>query len=206
MPFQQLVTSVIENGINTLLTLDPGAAQRFNKLADKQIRVSLQEIPFALRFCFADKVLVMAEEKDSASGSDVSIAVSVWSISTLKDSSQLTRMIKSDQLQLEGDLHTAQQFSALFSELSIDWEELLAQRVGDVLAYNLVSTGKALKQKAHALHLTMQQILKDAALEEKQVAAHPLLVDAFIEDVHRINAQVDRLEQRLTQLENGRAD
>lgn len=201
MPFAQLVTSALERSLNRFLTLDEKTDIRIAKLAGKQIVVALSELDFPLRFCFADQILVLSERETQSNQFDAFIKVSLFSIAELKYSSQLTRLIKEDKLVLEGDLSVAQQFSSLFSELDIDWEELLSQRVGDVLAYHVVKTTHHVKQRVSQLHQSILQMAKDAALEEKRIAAHPLLVEQFVEETHRVKNQVDKLEQRIQKLE-----
>ncbi|MEP4890212.1 MAG: SCP2 sterol-binding domain-containing protein [Aliiglaciecola sp.] len=202
MPAAQLVSSGIEGIINQLLKLDASSASLLKKLAGKQLSVDIHELPWTLKFSFSDQVDVLVVMPDEALQSDCHLALSLSTLQKLKDTSQITRLIQNGELVLEGDVAIAQQFSQLITELDIDWEELLSKYTGDVLAHNTFRFGKKLihnvKSQANRLAVT----LADAAIEEKRIAAPPILVVDFCDQVDELRSATDRLDAKISRLES----
>jgi ubiquinone biosynthesis protein UbiJ len=203
MPAVQLLNSAIEKLLNQLLKLDPDSQQRLKPLAGKQLVVSLKEFPWPLLFVFSTQVDVLsaepADEQDVPA--DCRISLSLDSLQTLQDSSQLSQLIQQNKLQLEGDIHVAQHFSALLQDLDIDWEELLSDYVGDVVAHQSFYSARTLFDQAQAKITQFSAMFAEAAVEEKGLAAHPVAVDKFCSQVNELRSDTERLAARLAQLE-----
>ncbi|MCV5224257.1 SCP2 sterol-binding domain-containing protein, partial [Escherichia coli] len=60
----------------------------------------------------------------------------------LRDQANITRLIKQDKLELEGDIQLAQKFSQLMTDCKPDIEEWLSRVTGDVVAHTLVQGTK----------------------------------------------------------------
>ncbi len=206
MPAAQLFASALEAAINQLLSLDPESTQRLQALAGKSIIVSLAELNNDLAFHFTDQVTlrVLIREPKVIEHCDCRITTKLSVLRQLQDTSQLTRLIKADLLQLDGDINIAQDFANLFKQLDIDWEGYLAKYTGDVVAHNLARGAQLVKEKISKAAQRGQTILRDAAIEEKRVAAPGMLVDDFVEAVFDTRGQVDSLERRIEQLENSK--
>lgn len=205
MPAAQLFSAGLERAINQLIKLDPESAANLHKLSAKHLEVEIAEFPHALVFACSDQVHVLVREKEAEGYQvDCKISLSLQSLQRLQDSSQITSLIKQGYLELEGDIHVAQAFSQLLKELHIDWEEQLSKFTGDVVAHTVFSAGKSLfehaKKTANAVALT----LKDGAMEEKKLAAHPYVVEDFCRQVNEVRSATERLDARLKLLETQR--
>ena len=203
MPPAQLLNAAVEKVINQLLKLDPDSQQRLRPLAGKQLKVSIKEFPWPLLFAFSKQVDLLSAGQSDGQGfePDCAISLSISNLQTLQDSSQLSQLIQQNKLQLEGDIHVAQHFSALVKELNIDWEELLSNYVGDVLAHQSFSAAKTLFNQANATLQQFSSMFAEAAIEEKGLAAHPLAVAHYCKDVNELRSATERLTARLAQLE-----
>ncbi|GAC16698.1 ubiquinone biosynthesis accessory factor UbiJ [Aliiglaciecola lipolytica] len=201
MPAAQLVSSAIERVLNHLLKLDSDSASGLKKLAGKQLSVAVHELPWPLIFNFSDRVDVLVGMPDEEVKGDCHLALSIATLQKLKDTSQITRLIQNNDLVLEGDLKVAQQFSQLISELEIDWEEQLSQYTGDLVAHKAFAFGKKLVQNTQAQANRLVATLADAAIEEKRIAAPPILVVDFCDQVNELRSATDRLEAKLNRLE-----
>ena len=201
MPAAQLFTGGLEKAINHLISLDPDAAENLSVLAGKRLRVTIKELPWPLVFAFSDQVDVLAAEdeghKDQA---DCSLRLSLATMESLQNPSLITKLIKQDKLTLDGDIHVAQGFSNLIKQLNIDWEEQLSRYTGDVLAHSVFSFGKSAMAKAKEKADALLTTLAEGALEEKKLAAHPIAVVDFCDQVQALRADTDRLEARLNAL------
>ena len=95
---------------------------------------------------------------------DCVIATDLATLQKLNDPSLLTRLIKQDKLQIEGDLQVAQQFSFLLQQLNPDWEQQLSGWLGDALAHKVAT---AIKQLQLYIQTQLQQ-LEQASVELAQ--------------------------------------
>lgn len=202
MPAAQLATAAIERILNHLLKLDPDARAGLKGLANKQLKVTIFELPWPIVFHFSDRIDVLTTPKDAEAESvDCHIQLSLNTLSSLQDTSQLSRLIQQNELILEGDLNVAQGFSNLIKHIDIDWEEQLSRYTGDVVAHTLFKTGKhivgSMKDQAAQLMTT----LSEGAIEEKRIAAHPIAVSTFCDEVNDLRSDAARLEARLALLE-----
>ncbi|GGD76499.1 ubiquinone biosynthesis accessory factor UbiJ [Lacimicrobium alkaliphilum] len=197
MPAPQLLTAGIELALNKLLALDPASQQRLIPLNGKRLRVNLDELPWPLTFAFSDRVDILTDEHQV----DCTIELSVTTLQKLQDVSQLSLLIQQQELSLNGDMHTAQSFSNLIKELDIDWEEHLSRYTGDVIAHQSFKTARRFHHAALSRLHRFGEILRDTAMDEKQLSAHPLAVETFSEQVNQLRSDVARFEARLLQLE-----
>lgn len=201
MPAAQLVTSGIERVANQFLKLDPQSRKALEPLAGKQFKVSIDEFPWPLVFAFSESIDVMAIQDEVPCEVDCSIELSLATLKLLQDSSQITALIQQQKLKLQGDINVAQQFSQLMKNINIDWEEQLSKYTGDVIAHTLFSVNSVLKEKFKRDVALLGATLKDAAIEEKRIAAHPYAVEDFCQQVNQLRGDVSRLEARLSLLE-----
>ncbi|WP_438864443.1 ubiquinone biosynthesis accessory factor UbiJ [Neptunicella sp.] len=194
MPAAQLASAILETTINKLLSMDEQSAQRLAPLAGKQLKVELQELPWPLTFVFNDSIDVLVNAEGEV---DCTLRLSLSTLTKLQDTSQLTQLIQNRELELIGDLHVAQSFSVLMKELHIDWEEQLSVYTGDVFAHQTMRSAQQLGQSVKHSAGQFRDLLRDAAIEEKAIAAHPVAVEAFYQDVNQLRADTARFEARL---------
>ena len=203
MPAAQFITSGLERALNQFVKLDPDSAIALRKLEGKQLEVSLNELPLAVVLVFSQRIDLLAREKDSElDQADCKITLAFSTLDKLQDSSQLTKLIQAGELELDGDIHIAQVFSQLIKDLQIDWEEQLSKYTGDVIAHSVFEIGSGLVNKAKNVARSIALTLKDGAMEEKPIAAHPFAVEDFCQQVSDLRSDTERLEARLKELES----
>ena len=61
MPFDPLVTAVIETSLNTLVNDDPDLVRRLSRLKGQIIQVNLKELNKTLTFVFSQQIDVLAD-------------------------------------------------------------------------------------------------------------------------------------------------
>lgn len=193
MPMPQLICSAIEKSINTVISLDPESSNRLRPLQTKMVTVILSEVPFPLVFAFNDDITMMSHDHEV----DCRISTSIPDLMALQNNGQITAMIQSGALQLDGDIQCAQNFAALFQKLNIDWEEHLSSVVGDVVAHNVMELFSSIKTRANKSTRALSSISKDALVNEKKIIAPTDAIAQFCDDVAAIRSDVARLEARL---------
>lgn len=207
MPTSALVAAAAESVINKILSLDEDSETRLKPLRGARFTAFVSPFPFGITLSFSDRVDVLTEQGAfeeavaSLGPKDCCIKTSLQTLPELKETSQLTRLIQQKALVLEGELNVAQQVSALFQQLDIDVEEILAQKTNDVVAHQTVKTVTVVHEKTMKALVSMGQVLGNAMVEEKQLAAHKLAVMHFSDEVNELRDRAENADARLLQLE-----
>jgi len=197
MPFDPLVTAVIETSLNTLVNDDPVLVRRLSRLKGQIIQVNLKELNKTLTFVFSQQIDVLSEYEGQP---DCYLSLNLSVLPELREQSNITKLIKQDKLILEGDIQLAQKFSQLMTDCKPDLEEWLSRVTGDVVAHTLVQGVKnvgglvAKQAKKHQNHFA--QVLT----EEWKIAPAPLEVAHFCDQVDDVKSSAARLEAKLNAL------
>lgn len=200
MPLENLLCGLLETGLNKLQRLDQHGLQRRKMLDGKIVGVMPKELNKPLYFIIDRQQIDISNE--FAGQTDCFIRFNLSALKELQDNHQLTHLIKSEQLEIEGDTQLAQQFAQLLMAMEIDWEEQLSAMIGDVFAHKLCYYGKSVHQKVSA---ELNKIKIHHALfitDEAKLAPGSLEVAHFCEQVDEISRKVQHLEKRIHQAVN----
>lgn len=190
-----LPTSVLETLLNHLLLLDPASPARLHKLAGKRLRVTLDDIGQPLTISVSEQGVWLSWLDQEPV--DCAIRTRLAVLPELREAANITRLIKADLLDIDGDPMLAQALSKLFAELDIDWPEYLSQRLGDVPAQLLMQAWQRSYQWLQQQHHDQRQWLRDALIEEQQLVPSAAEFSLFRSDVQALRARIDRLERQL---------
>ncbi|MGR5502789.1 ubiquinone biosynthesis accessory factor UbiJ [Vibrio sp. DNB22_10_4] len=197
MPFDPLVTAVVETTLNTLINDDDALVSRVTRLKGQVIQVHLREFNKSLTFVFSHQLDVLANYEGE---SDCYLSLSLSVLPELKDQANITKLIKQDKLELEGDIQLAQKFSALLTDCKPDIEEWLSRVTGDVVAHTAVQGAKNLFGFIASHASKHQDHFGQVLTEEWKIAPPPLAIAAFCDDVDDVRSQAERLNARLDAL------
>lgn len=193
----QMMTGALEAIINQALAKNINQRVSTSELQGKYLTLDISELgtPFTIGFN-DDKAYVLTQ----ASEADCVISTSLSTLIELKQSQQLTELIKQDKLDIQGELKTAQQFAQLFEALTIDWQSELAKHIGDLATYRLSQAAGFVKNKAS---FAKQQITEDFSqwlIYEKKLAVTDVELTLFRQDVEQSAEHVTSLTKRLDKL------
>lgn len=195
MPLDNLVCALVETGVNKLHHLDSMAKQRRRALDGTIIGVALKELNKPLYFVISHQQIDLLSRYEGEP--DCFIRLNVLALIDLQDNHQLTSLIKSGQLEVEGDVKIVQQFSQLLTEMQIDWEQHLSTKVGDILAHKMIYHAKQCKKMLAKQKAKIDKQLREVVTEELKLAPGPLEVAYFCDQVSAIEKQVAVLEKQL---------
>lgn len=133
--------------------------------------------------------------------SDCTVITSLKTLPKLRDRQQLTPLIRSGELQVEGDLQVVQQFSALMDLAELDPAEYLAPWVGDIAAQGISQRSQQALRFFKGEVQRRQDYLGQAITEEWRVAPGSLELAWFSEEVDAMERSLEALDARLAQLE-----
>jgi len=191
-----LPVHAIEAVLNHVLTLDSASADRLQALAGKRLRVRLLELEQAFTLSvFETQVVLSATDTDAV---DCSITTRMAVLPELRDTANITRLIKADALDIDGDPMLAQRISQLFLSLNIDWEAHLAARVGDVPAYWLSQVFQRSRAWLKQQHQQQSAWVAETLIEEKRLLVSRTEFEIFSDEIQQLRAALDRIERRIS--------
>ena len=110
MSLTNLLCGLLETGVNQLHQLDSSAVIKRKQLNGTIIGVSLKELDIPLYFIISEQQVDVINKFEGKA--DCYINVSFSALNQLQDNHQLTHLIKSGQLEVEGDIQLVQQFAS----------------------------------------------------------------------------------------------
>ena len=199
MPIKPLVTAGIENVLNAFLYRAPALKTARQRLNGKVLRIVLKEFSTPLVLVFSERQLdVLGEWEGEA---DCSVITHMSVLPKLRDRQQMTALIRSGELEVEGDIQVVQNFVALSDQAEFDPAELMAPYIGDIAAEGIsktLRTGSAFLRKGL---LRQQRYAAEVLTEEWRMAPGPLEVAGVAEETAAVERAVDALTKRLEKLE-----
>ncbi|MFC6441319.1 SCP2 domain-containing protein [Bowmanella sp. JS7-9] len=196
MPALQLLSATLESAINRVLALDENSAKRLRPLAGKRLALHLQELSQPLLFVFSQRIDILVCDDEP----DCLISLSMSTLPQLTDSSQLTELIRQQKLSVRGDMQLAQDISALFKELDIDWQEHVSRYTGDVVAHHLGRVVRDGSQWLSNKAALVKRQLRDALAEEKPVLVPKGRQLQFNRDLDALTKRTEALDKRIAAL------
>jgi len=199
MPIKPLVTAGIENVLNTFLYRSPALKTARQRLNGKVLRIVLKEFSTPLVLVFSERQLDMLGEWEGEA--DCSVITHMSVLPKLRDRQQLTALIRSGELEVEGDLQVVQNFVALADLAEFDPAELLAPYIGDIAAESI---SKVLRGGSSFLRKGLQRqqrYVAEVITEEWRMAPGTLELAWFAEETSAVERAVDALTKRLEKLE-----
>lgn len=190
----QLVCALAEKISSRLIAMDPAAAAGLTRLQGRQLAFSLKEWPTTLVLTASSDGILFNQHEDSV---DCRIQTDLASLRLLRDPSQLTRLIKADALQIDGDIQVAQQYSYFFQNLSPDWQQSLSGYVGDALAHKIALSLSQLQRYISNRVSLLQQTGTELAQDELQLTPTATEMLQFSDAVSKLAARVELLQQQI---------
>lgn len=199
MPFLPLVTAGIEGALNTFLWREQALKSARRRLLGNVLRVELKEFTSPLVLVFSERqVDVLGAWEGEA---DCTVITRISIVPQLRDRQQLTALIRSGDLEVQGDVQVVQNFIALADLAEIDPAELLAPYTGDIAAEGISKVLRGgFRFIQHGVQ-RQQRYVAEAITEEWRMAPGPLEVAWFAEETAAVDRAVDALSKRLDKLE-----
>lgn len=181
MPLKPLVTAGVENLLNTFLYRSPALKSARTRLQGKVLRVDLKGFSTSLVLVFSERQVDVLGAWEGEADCTVITYASV--LPKLRDRQQLTTLIRSGELEVQGDIQVVQNFVAL----------------ADLAELDKVLRGGA-KFLCHNFQ-RQQRYVAEAITEEWRMAPGPLEVAWLAEETAAVERAVESLAKRLEKLE-----
>ena len=189
--------SSLEIAINRLLPLDPCTEQRVTQLQGKSIAFSAVNTPFSATLLFTDgRIAVTSGDQQSPT---VHIEGPLNKIVSLALSKSET--LVAEGVRIRGDQSLLLELKQILHNLDLDWEEPIAQRVGDIAAHKVGGWLRNLFQWSKEAGTKLIDTSENYITHELPETVRPEAVEHYLEEVDRINADTERLKARVLNAE-----
>lgn len=194
---QQAAHLLIEPAINQLLAYDNTSSKKLAKLEGKGFGICLTDLNVEIQLRVLQQKLILSSNLE---GCDCLVKAKVSQLQSLSDASQITKMIKSDDLELEGDLQIAQGFSNLLMDNEIDWQEILSKYLGDAMAHRVYRTANNLQTLIKRKLIDADYTVASGLTDELRVVPDAVEVEHFIQEVDDLTGNVEKLQVAVEKL------
>ena len=191
--FAGLIAAGVERALATAFRNSSAARADLARLEGKVVKLELVGLPLTLYFLAQDGKMTVAS--DYHGDAQVSVKVPAASL--------VTAALKRDPeavpkgMQMSGEAETAQVFSRLLRNADLDWEELLAQRIGDVAARQVGNAVRGFMRWGQDAGTRLGQDLADYLHYESRDLPPRHEVQTFLGDVDRLRDDAERFDARL---------
>jgi ubiquinone biosynthesis protein UbiJ len=196
---QSSLLAVAEIGGNRLLAYDEAALRGCLEMQGHCIAIDIIDLDFQL-YCHPGGWGIRLSRVPPAGDVDASISGRLMALVNLASQDDKVSTSIREQVSFNGNVALAQKMQKLLASLDIDWEEALAERTGDVLAFQVHqrarSLGQWLRQSADSLLQTSSEYLR----EEVRLSPTEVEFEAFQARITELKHDVARTEIRLQQL------
>ncbi|ROR04660.1 SCP2 domain-containing protein [Erwinia sp. JUb26] len=199
MTLTPLLTASLETALNQILYRDRGLKAARQRLSGKSLAIELAELKQPVIFIFSDRQVDVIGDWDDKP--DCTVKTRLSTLPKLRDRQQLTALIRSGELEVEGDLQLVQQFSALMDLAELDPAEYLAPWIGDIAAQGISQFARRGFQAVRRDVQRKQSYLAQTLTEEWRIAPGGLELAWFAEEVDALSTSLDALEARLNKRE-----
>jgi len=189
----------IERMLNYYISLDPESQHSLKKMRGKVIQIELLNLtpPFELRLT-GDKIELNLSETTTPDTFIKGTPLSLLRMTLARGENR--KQFFSGDVSIQGNLDLGQEMIALFDQLDIDWEEWLAQKIGDIPAYHLGQFMRKAKKGYEKAHELLVSDLNDYLHEEKTWFPQREILQEFFDEVDELRMHVDRLEMKIKEL------
>jgi ubiquinone biosynthesis accessory factor UbiJ len=187
--------AVVERTLDNALSGSSAAQHDLKQLDGKTIAVELKELPLQLYFLPRGGKLHVHGKHDGPTD----IAVRAASFALL-EAAWKRGETPPRGIVINGDAETAQTFSRLLKNADLDWEELLSRYVGDMAAHQIGSLTRDIMRWGKDAADRIGQDMAEYLVYESAILPPRHAVESFLDEVDRLNSDVDRLAARLQRL------
>ncbi len=194
-----MLIELFELACNHALEHDPKTLERLTKLQGKSMALRIKMINQAVTVTPSPEGLEIINGVPESA--DVILSATPMAILKISRSGMENADLKPGELEISGDPIIGQRFASLISELDINWENLLAEKVGDSPArFISMATGQAIEfaeQSKEQLNRRFAHFIQ----EELAVTVTADEINNYLDNVDTLRADVERLATRINRLQ-----
>lgn len=189
----------IEQGIATVLRLDPHTKDALASIEGSVVRVEVTSPVMVFH------LIVLHGEIDVEGSFDAEPDTTIsGSASDLLSLRRKNDALYTGDVKISGDMATGEKLRHLINNIDIDLEEIIAPITGDAIAHQLGRFGSQLGAWLNDTSASLKTNSSEYMQEEVQLLAPNSEAIRFCAEVDELREQADRIEARLSQLEQSK--
>jgi len=194
-----MLLDLLELASNKTLEYDTQTQYRLAKLQGKTMTLNIKTIGQSLSVTPYPEGLEFSQlEPENV---DVTLSVTLGAMIKISRDGLDNAELESGELEISGDPIVGQRFAQVIAELDIDWEGLLAERVGESPARAITFAAGQAKTLADESKIKFKEFVDTLIKDDMQLVADQQGVEEFLDGVDTIRADVDRLMARIAQIQ-----
>jgi len=188
--------TLIEAALHRVLATDPVSLRRLAALEGKQLLLQVEAPPLRLVLCPHAEGIAIAGHLDGPATTQVDAT-----LSGLLRLAQEGGELAGDGVEVRGDTGLASELRSIIRALAIDWEGLLGDCVGDLLAHPLARAFSRGRHWVAESGDSLRQDLDNLLHEELALVPARAQLEQFYRGVDELRLAADRLQARLKRLQ-----
>jgi len=190
--------ATLERTINFALRYDPGTALALESLHGHVFAIECSD-PAICLYIHIDAPLRLSEHYEG----DVTTRVvgSVKDFASLATSEDPAAALINSDISVHGKSGPLIELQQIFKHLDVDWEEPIADIVGDVPAHQIGIGARRAAKFAKALPPKIQALIEKHLFEESKLLPMRADVDTWVGEVAKLNIDIERMRARIAQLQ-----
>ncbi len=200
MTLASAAAHTLQRLFNHCLGFDSLSRQRLSALQGRVIAIELSDLAVQIYLCpEADEVSILLIHEGDV---DVTLRGTLLAFSRMGAANDSAEALFSGDITLEGDSALGQRFGEIIHEMAIDWEEMASRLMGDVVAHKLGEFLRGGLAWSRDNFNSSQQTLAEYLQEELRLLPVKDEVEPFLEGVHTLRNDLDRVEARIKRLQH----
>ena len=183
----------LETLINKAISLDPIASHRLGELSGQSIAVHTTSPRVRATIYIQDNHIIMHNAADPSASALVTGPLPAL----LRQAASESGFSIGGSVEVSGDLDLLQALHEIARELDMDWEEPLAQILGDPIAHQVGQIGRNFFKWGKRTANNIFKATAEYARDDAQAIANKDEVDEFNNGVDELALGLDRLEARV---------
>ena len=185
------------------LELDPETRRALDRLSGKVVDLDIAGVG-AIRL-HIDDGRIRVGPRDDTLDADVTIRGAPFSLVRFVFAGDREKLILGEEVSLHGDIALATRLQQIAARMDIDFEEAIAERIGDIPAHEIVRGMRGLGGWMRAAGTALLEDVSEYLRYEAAVMPSTGDVERFTRAVDEIRDDVERLEARVARLERRQA-
>lgn len=193
------IAAAVDRALNAYLRRLDDPERSLNGLAGRVLIVELIDLGWRFQIIFSiDRVHVRGRGELPADTtlSGTSVAFGTAAAKRFRE--------LPEGIEISGDTELAERFNRLLAEADIDWEDMLARRIGGTPAHQIGKLARGVAGWSRRLIKTLEADIGEYLKEEADYLPSRAEVDAFLAGVDNARTDCDRLQARLDRLLHAR--
>lgn len=193
------VTAILESALNRALELDPAGQRALMKALAGPVQLNITDpVPLTCTLERAgSRIRVGSQPAEQPALEITGKPMAFAALATGDDG-----VFADGRLEVTGDAALAHQLQRALNQLEPDWEAAMARHIGDVPAHFLSQRVRGAIRWSRQAFQSLNANIEEYVHEESRTLPGRRELEATFEDIDELNLRTERLEARLSLMEN----